>query len=122
MRRLLPLIVLAYACTGTYSAEPEGPPMGPMTPSVAVAPAPGQAVTAINQVIDDWHHAAAVADEAKYFGYTAPEFVFMGTDATERWDVSSFRAYAHPYFAAGRAWTLVPRDRHVVVAGDGHTA
>ena len=121
MRRLLPLIVLASACAGTYSAEPEGPPQGPMTPTVALA-TPGDAVSAINQVINDWHRAAAVADEAKYFGYTAPEFVFLGTDATERWDVTSFRAYAHPYFAAGRAWTFVPRDRHVVVAGDGNTA
>jgi hypothetical protein len=122
MRRLLPLIVLAYACSGNYSAEPEGPPMGPMTPTTVVPAPAGDAVSAINRVVDDWHHAAAVADEAKYFGYTAPEFVFLGTDATERWDVASFRAYAHPYFAAGRAWTFVPRDRHVVVAGDGNTA
>ena len=73
---------------------------------------------AAENMLDDWHHAAAVADEARYFGHAAPEFVFLGTDATERWDLASFREFAHPYFAKGKAWTFVPRDRHVVVNGD----
>jgi len=125
MRRLLlPLLVLVSACTGTMSDMPEGPPQTPYKePAVVAAPAPvADAMAAINHVVDDWHHAAAVADESKYFGYAAPEFVFLGTDATERWDLASFRAYAHPYFAAGKAWTFVPRDRHVIVGGDGKTA
>jgi len=67
----------------------------------------------VNHVLDDWHKAAADADEARYFGYAAPEFVFLGTDASERWDLASFRAFAHPYFAKGKAWTFVPHDRHI---------
>lgn len=39
-------------------------------------------------MLDDWHQAAAVADEARYFGHFAPNGVFMSTDATERWDVT----------------------------------
>ena len=35
-------------------------------------------------VLDDWHQAASVADEARYFGHFAPNGIFMGTDATER--------------------------------------
>ena len=54
--------------------------------------------TPIDRVLDDWHKAAADADEVRYFGYAAPEFVFLGTDARERWDLASFRAFAHPYF------------------------
>lgn len=76
----------------------------------------------VNRVIDDWHHAAAVADEATYFGHMSPDAVFLGTDATERWDLASFRAFAHPYFAKGKAWTFVPRDRHVAFSPDGNTA
>ena len=79
-------------------------------------------VVEINHVIDDWHKAAADADESRYFGYAAPEFVFLGTDATERWDLSSFRAFAHPYFAKGKAWTFVPRERHVTLSPAGDVA
>ena len=76
----------------------------------------------INAMLDGWHDAAARADETRYFGAMAPEFVFLGTDATERWDVASFRAFAHPYFAKGTAWTFVPRDRHVILSPRGDVA
>lgn len=66
-------------------------------------------------VLDDWHDAAAKADENRYFAHAAYDFVFLGTDASERWDLASFRAFAHPYFAKGKAWTFVPRDRNVTV-------
>lgn len=69
-------------------------------------------------VLDDFHDAAAKADEGRYFAHFAPEGVFLGTDATERWTVAEFRAYAHPHFAEGRGWTYVPRARHVRRDGD----
>jgi ketosteroid isomerase-like protein len=78
--------------------------------------------TAINAMLDDWHDAAADADEPRYFAAMAPEFVFLGTDATERWDVAAFREFAHPYFAKGKAWTFLPRDRHVIVSPNGDVA
>lgn len=77
---------------------------------------------AIQAMLDDWHDAAADADESRYFAAMAPEFVFLGTDATERWDVAAFREFAHPYFAKGKAWTFVPRDRHVILAPNGDVA
>jgi ketosteroid isomerase-like protein len=73
---------------------------------------------AITQVLDDFHKAASDADEARYFNHMASDGVFIGTDATERWDRSSFREYAHPHFAAGRGWTYVPRDRHIRIHGE----
>jgi hypothetical protein len=33
-------------------------------------------------MLDDWHQAASVADESRYFGHFALNGVFMGTDAT----------------------------------------
>jgi len=77
---------------------------------------------AVDRMLDDWHAAAAAADEPRYFGHAAPEFVFLGTDASERWDLASFREFAHPYFAKGKAWTFVPHDRHVIVAPAGDVA
>jgi ketosteroid isomerase-like protein len=77
-----------------------------------------QETSSVNRVVDDWHKAAADANEQRYFDATAPEFVFLGTDATERWDRDAFRAFAHPYFAKGKAWTFTPRHRNVIVHGD----
>ena len=47
-----------------------------------------------------------------------PTGVFVGTDATERWNVAAFRAYAHPYFARGKAWSFRAVRRAVTIRGD----
>ena len=77
---------------------------------------------AINVVIDDWHKAASQADETRYFEHMAGDAIFLGTDATERWDKASFRDFAHPYFAKGKAWTFTPHDRHVYISARGDAA
>lgn len=68
--------------------------------------------------LDDFHGAAARADEERYFAHFAPGGVFLGTDASERWDVASFRAYAHPYFARGKAWSFRGVRRRVAARGE----
>ncbi|MEZ4463828.1 MAG: nuclear transport factor 2 family protein [bacterium] len=91
--------------------------------SVALlAPAPG--VEEAARTLDAFHAAAARADEAAYFGLFDPDGVFVGTDATEVWSVEAFRAYAHPFFAKGKAWTMVPdaAGRRIRLAADGKTA
>jgi len=75
--------------------------------SIACAQTPADAV------LDDWHKAAAAADEARYFSHFAPNGVFLGTDASERWTVSEFRAYAKPHFDRKKAWSFQPHDRHI---------
>ena len=87
--------------------------------AAAVSPAPEAQISAI---LDDWHAAAAVADEARYFGHFAPGAVFLGTDGTERWTVDEFRRYAHPYFAKGKAWSFRAVQRHVAFSTDGNVA
>jgi hypothetical protein len=72
----------------------------------------------IGQALDDFHRAAAAADETRYFSHFAPSAVFLGTDPGERWTVEAFRAYVHPLFAAGKGWTYVPRERHVSTDGE----
>ncbi len=73
----------------------------------------------IGRELDDFHDAAAHADEPRYFAHFATAGVFLGTDATERWDVASFRAYAHARFSKGRSWTFHVDRRTVTVAQDG---
>ena len=69
-------------------------------------------------VLDDWHAAAAASDEARYFAHFAADGVFLGTDATERWDVAAFRAYAHRPFSEGRGWVMRATRRALRLDGD----
>ena len=73
-------------------------------------------------VLDDWHRAAAAADESRYFGHFAAHGIFMGTDASERWTVPQFWAWARPRFASHQAWSFTPRNRHIDFSADGRTA
>jgi ketosteroid isomerase-like protein len=121
VRRALALLALAPACA-TCPDAPTG------SPAVFAAPAPApiavgeDVATGIRRTLDAWHQAAADADEAKYFSYFAEDAVFLGTDATERWDLPAFRTYAHPHFARGKAWTLRAKARDVRVSDDGMLA
>ncbi|MDX1393102.1 MAG: nuclear transport factor 2 family protein, partial [Gemmatimonadota bacterium] len=45
---------------------------------------------AVSAVLDALHQAASDADFDRYFGLYAEDFIFLGTDATERWDRPSF--------------------------------
>src|ERR1700735_3490185 len=87
--------------------------------SQASAQTPAQQIAAL---LDDWHQAASVADEARYFGHFAANGVFMGTDATERWTVSEFREWAKPHFQKKKAWNFTPRNRQIAFSADGNTA
>ena len=73
-------------------------------------------------VLDDWHDAAAKADETRYFRHMAEDAVFLGTDGTERWSKVQFQAYAHPYFAKGKAWSFRAARRAISFSKDGATA
>jgi hypothetical protein len=68
--------------------------------------------------LDRFHAAAAAADEDAYFSLFTDGGVFLGTDAKERWTVPQFRAYAHPRFASGKAWSFRSSRRDVSVRGE----
>ncbi len=70
-------------------------------------------------MLDDFHRAAANADGYRYFSHFAPDAVFLGTDAAERWTVDDLRAYAEPRFIEGQGWTYEPFERDVRIAVDG---
>lgn len=76
----------------------------------------------VSEVLDALHRAASEADFDAYFGLYAAEFVFLGTDATERWDRAEFMEYARGPFSQGRGWTYTPVERYVTVSSDGSAA
>jgi hypothetical protein len=90
--------------------------------TIAVAGDEMGAEGAIDRVLNALHQAASDGDGDVYFSLFAEEAIFMGTDATERWSVDQFKAFAEPYFSEGRGWTYSKTERHIYVAADGRTA
>ncbi|MDP2877458.1 MAG: nuclear transport factor 2 family protein [Holophaga sp.] len=87
-----------------------------------VAQIPKSSETAVSAVLDDWHLAAAQADEARYFGHLREGAVFLGTDATERWTKVEFQVWAHPFFKRGKAWAFKAKKRSIAFSVDGKSA
>lgn len=77
---------------------------------------------AIGQTLDDFHDAAAKADETRYFSHFANDAIFMGSDATERWTKSEFQTWAKPFFSRGKAWTFHASRRVIHVDSGGTIA
>ena len=67
----------------------------------------------LHRFLDAWHHAAAVADEDAFFGSMAPQGIYLGTDANERWERDYMAFWAKPYFDKESAWAFKARDRHI---------
>jgi len=72
----------------------------------------------LDQMLTNWHHAAAVADAETYFGYLAEDAVYMGTDATEYWTKSEFQKWAEPWFKRKSAWTIYATKRNIFISQD----
>jgi ketosteroid isomerase-like protein len=76
----------------------------------------------LNELIDSWHRAAAEAKGEAFFGAMAPNAVYIGTDASERWTKDQFVSFAKPYFDKGKAWDFKPYDRDLHVTSQGDCA
>ena len=76
----------------------------------------------INQLVDQWHKAAAEADFDQYFSLMTRDGVFIGTDATENWQNEAFREFSKPYFDRGKAWSFTSLERNIYFAEDKNIA
>ncbi len=76
----------------------------------------------IASMLDSFNLAAARADFTGYFNYYTGDAIFIGTDATERWDKNQFMVWAKPYFDKGKAWNFKSIDRHVYIDENKNTA
>ncbi len=69
----------------------------------------------INVSLDAWHKAAADANFETYFNLMTNDGVFIGTDATENWQIEAFKSFSKPYFDKGKAWSFTPLERNVYI-------
>lgn len=67
----------------------------------------------IDQILNQWHNAAAEADFDQYFSLMTEDGVFIGTDATENWQNEEFRKFSKPYFDRGKAWSFTSLERNI---------
>ena len=77
---------------------------------------------AVDRVLTSFHRAAAEADGKVYFSLMADDAIYLGTDASERWTLAEFKAFADPYFSEGRGWTYTTRERHIHIASGAGVA
>ncbi|GAA0858717.1 nuclear transport factor 2 family protein [Aliiglaciecola litoralis] len=76
----------------------------------------------VERVLDLLHESASKAQMQPYFSLFAEHGVFIGTDASERWNKEAFAAFAKPYFDSGKGWTYVPLKRNVSFSKSGKVA
>lgn len=67
----------------------------------------------VHAFVDAWHRAAAEADADAFFGAMAPDGIYLGTDATERWPRDTFRRWAAFAFERESAWDFTAYDREL---------
>lgn len=77
---------------------------------------------AVAEALDAFHAAAARADQPAYFRLMTENVVFLGTDASERWQGQAFRDFVNQYFPKGRGWTYVPTQRDIDMGPGGQWA
>ncbi len=76
----------------------------------------------INTTLENWHKAAAEADFDGYFNLMTADGIFIGTDATENWDIAEFQNFSKPYFDRGTAWDFSTLERNIYTSIDGEIA
>ena len=67
----------------------------------------------IDSLINEWHHAAAIADEKTFFGFMTEEAIYIGTDTSERWQRDELAKWSQKYFDRNSAWDFKPISRNI---------
>lgn len=76
----------------------------------------------INALLDDWHKAAATADENAFYGAMSEDGIYIGTDPGELWLRDELRSWAKKAFEKESAWDFKPIKRNVYFSVDGKVA
>jgi len=81
-----------------------------------------QQAMVIDSLINQWHHAAAVADEDAFFGRMTADGIYIGTDPTERWLRDELKEWSKESFKRETAWDFKTLSRNIDIGPGGHIA
>jgi len=77
---------------------------------------------AIQTVLINWHKNAAEANFDAYFNAMSTRSIFIGTDASENWNIEAFKNFSKPHFDKGKAWSFAAIDRNIYIDTEGNIA
>lgn len=72
----------------------------------------------IGRMLDNWHRAAATADEDLFFGSMTADAHYLGTDETEDWTRDEMQIWAKEIFKRDSAWDFKIKERHIYLYDD----
>ncbi len=76
----------------------------------------------LDSLLDQWYQAAATSNFKVYFDFMDEDFVFLGTDPSERWTKQEFASFCKPYFDAGKGWYFKKIERTISLSKNGKMA
>lgn len=76
----------------------------------------------LDNLMIKWHKSATDSDWSSYSALLDDEFVFLGTDPSERWQGKEFSDFAEPYFKKGQGWDFTTNSRHWYLSPDNKIA
>ncbi len=89
---------------------------------ISVSVAAQNSTKVVEETLNNWHLAAAEANYENYFNLMTEDAVFIGTDASENWQLEEFKSFSKPYFDKGKAWTFHPLERNIYFSKNNKTA
>lgn len=72
----------------------------------------------INNLLNDWHKAAANGEQQTYFDHIDNDGIYIGTDSTEIWTKQEFYDWSTPHFNKGKTWNFQTNSRNIYLAED----
>ncbi len=73
----------------------------------------------IDDLLTNWHNAAADVNQQAYFNYIAEDGIYIGTDSTEIWTKQEFYDWSQPHFDKHKTWTFKANSRNIYLSEDG---
>ena len=76
----------------------------------------------LDLLMNKWHVDVAESNMKAYFDFMSDNFIFLGTDPSERWTSGEFESFCKPYFDKKSTWNFTPNWRNWYFSSDEQTA
>jgi len=67
----------------------------------------------VTYYLNKWHENVANSNLEGYFDFMHPNFIFLGTDPSERWTKNEFYTFCKPYFDKKSTWNFKVKWRNI---------
>lgn len=70
----------------------------------------------IDNLLKEWHQAAADVDQQAYFDFIDDDGTYIGTDSTEIWTKQAFYDWSTAHFNRGKTWDFKTNSRNIYLS------